>query len=56
MESGGINTLTAVLHSHSPRAMQEAASALYNMVAESESSRMALVADHGYVYFVTQWM
>ncbi|XP_025082300.1 uncharacterized protein LOC112556982 [Pomacea canaliculata] len=47
VESGGINTLTAVLHSHSPRAMQEAASALYNMVAESESSRMALVADHG---------
>lgn len=47
VESGGIGTLTAMLHSRSPRAMQEAASALYNIVAESEENKAAVVAEHG---------
>ncbi|KAK7486049.1 hypothetical protein BaRGS_00022658 [Batillaria attramentaria] len=47
VESGGIGTLTAMLHSPSPRAMQEAASALYNIVAESEENKAAVVAEHG---------
>lgn len=47
VESGGIGTLTAMLHSRSPRAMQEAASALYNIVAESEENKAAVVVEHG---------
>ncbi|KAK7093398.1 uncharacterized protein [Littorina saxatilis] len=47
VESGGVGTLMAVLHSPSPRAMQEAANAIYTIVADSEENKSAVVADRG---------
>lgn len=39
----------AVLHSPSPRAMQEAAGAIYTIVADSEENKAPVVADRGWV-------
>lgn len=47
VESGGVGTLMAVLHSPSPRAMQEAAGAIYTIVADSEENKVTVVADRG---------
>ncbi|GFO00497.1 vacuolar protein 8 [Plakobranchus ocellatus] len=47
VESGGVRTLSAVLHSHVPRVMQEAAFALYTIVADSEENKYSVVDDHG---------
>ncbi|KAK3758193.1 hypothetical protein RRG08_011630 [Elysia crispata] len=47
VESGGVRTLSAVLHSPVPRVMQEAAYALYTIVADSEENKHAVVEDHG---------
>ncbi|GFR79789.1 armadillo BTB arabidopsis protein [Elysia marginata] len=47
VESGGVRTLSAVLHSPVPRVMQEAAYALYTIVADSEDNKHAVVEDHG---------
>ena len=47
MESGGVGTLMAVLHSPSPRAMQEAAGTIYTIVADSEENKAPVVADRG---------
>ena len=47
MESGGVATLMAVLHSPSPRAMQEAAGAIYTIVADAEENKAPVVADRG---------
>ncbi|KAL8571094.1 hypothetical protein ACOMHN_010555 [Nucella lapillus] len=47
VESGGVGTLMAVLHSPSPRAMQEAAGAIYTIVADSEENKATVAADRG---------
>ncbi|XP_076451548.1 uncharacterized protein LOC143287442 [Babylonia areolata] len=47
VESGGVATLMAVLHSPSPRAMQEAAGAIYTIVADSEENKATVAADRG---------
>ena len=47
VESGGVATLMAVLHSPSPRAMQEAAGAIYTIVADAEENKAPVVADRG---------
>ena len=51
---GGVKTLTALLRSENSRVMQEAASALYTIVSESDehnehksANQSAVVADHG---------
>lgn len=51
---GGVKTLTALLRSENSKVMQEAASALYTIVSESDehnehkgSNQSAVVADHG---------
>ena len=53
---GGVKTLTALLRSENSKVMQEAASAIYTIVSESDehnehksSNQSAVVADHGYV-------
>ena len=45
VESGGVTTLSAMLHSPSPRAMQEAASAIYTIVADSEENKQIVAGD-----------
>lgn len=47
VDSGGLSMLSAVLHSHSPRAMQEAAGAIYTIVADSEENKQMVAADRG---------
>ncbi|XP_052082318.1 uncharacterized protein LOC127719978 [Mytilus californianus] len=54
VEMGGVKTLTALLRSENSKVMQEAASALYTIVSESDehnehksSNQSAVVADHG---------
>jgi hypothetical protein len=54
VEMGGVKTLTALLRSENSRVMQEAASALYTIVSESDehneqknANQNAVVSDHG---------
>jgi hypothetical protein len=47
VESGGVLTLCALLHSRSSRAMQEAAGAIYTIVADSEENKQKVAADRG---------
>ncbi|XP_012945775.1 uncharacterized protein LOC101853990 [Aplysia californica] len=47
VESGGVQTLSAVLYSPSPRVMQEAAVALYSIVSDSDENKQAVIRDHG---------
>lgn len=54
VDMGGVKTLTALLRSENSRVMQEAASALYTIVSESDehnehksANQSAVVADHG---------
>ncbi|XP_056009055.1 uncharacterized protein LOC125663732 isoform X2 [Ostrea edulis] len=47
VEMGGVKALTALLHSENSRIMQEAASAIYGIVSESDEHKSAVVMDHG---------
>ncbi|XP_064610892.1 uncharacterized protein LOC135475078 [Liolophura sinensis] len=47
VETGGVRTLTALLHSPHPRVSQEAAMALYVVVSDSEENKGAVIAEHG---------
>ena len=47
MEMGGVKALTALLHSENSRIMQEAASAIYGIVSESDEHKNSVVMDHG---------
>ncbi|XP_062575791.1 uncharacterized protein LOC134237671, partial [Saccostrea cucullata] len=47
VEIGGVKALTALLHSENSRIMQEAASAIYGIVSESDEHKSAVVMDHG---------
>lgn len=46
VEVGGVRNLTSLLHSHSPRVMQESARALYT-ICQSDENRHAVAEDHG---------
>ena len=47
MESGGITTLTTLLHSRNTRLVQEAVTALSYIVSDSEDNKHAVIADRG---------
>ena len=47
VEMGGVKALTALLHSENSRIMQEAASAIYGIVSESDEHKNSVVMDHG---------
>lgn len=46
VEVGGVRNLTSLLHSQSPRVMQESARALYT-ICQSDENRHAVAEDHG---------
>ncbi|XP_045163424.1 uncharacterized protein LOC123527809 [Mercenaria mercenaria] len=46
VEVGGVRNLTSLLHSNSPRVMQESARALYT-ICQSDENRHAVAEDHG---------
>ncbi|KAK3104942.1 hypothetical protein FSP39_013664, partial [Pinctada imbricata] len=47
VEMGGVKTLTALLNSENSRIMQEAALAIFTIVAESDEHKHVVVMDHG---------
>ena len=47
VEMGGVKTLTALLHSPHQRLVYQAATAISEIVADSEENKFAVVADHG---------
>lgn len=49
VESGGVKTLTALLHSKDHKLVYQAATALSYITADSEENKYSVATDHGWV-------